>query len=93
MDLAGLRQAIADEQLRTLPGLGKKSEEKIAGAIELLGIHSDETRTPIFDAMRIATRVVNDLGRSDAVGRIAYAGSLRRLSETIGDIDILDDVR
>ncbi|MCZ7531934.1 MAG: DNA polymerase/3'-5' exonuclease PolX [Acidimicrobiia bacterium] len=89
VDLAGLRRAIANEQLRTLPGLGKKSEEKIAHSIELLGIHSDETRTPIFDAMRIATRVVNDLSRCDAVSQIAYAGSLRRLSETIGDIDIL----
>ncbi len=89
VDLVGLRQAITDEQLRTLPGLGKKSEEKIANSIELLGIHSDETRTPIFEAMRIASRVVNDLARSDAVGQVAYAGSLRRLSETIGDIDIL----
>lgn len=89
VDVPGLKQAISDETLRTLPGLGKKSEEKIATSIELLGIHSDETRTPIFDAMRIAQRVINDLSRIEAVNRIAYAGSLRRLSETIGDIDIL----
>ncbi len=89
VDVPGLRQAIADEKLRDLPGLGKKSEEKIATSIELLGIHSDETRTPIFDAMRIANRVIRDLERLEEVGSIEYAGSLRRLSETIGDVDIL----
>jgi DNA polymerase (family 10) len=89
VDVGGLRKAIEEEKLRQLPGLGKKSEEKIASAIELLGIHSDETRTPIFDAMRIATRVIADLERLEEVGTIEYAGSLRRLSETIGDVDIL----
>lgn len=89
VDVPGLKEAIADERLRDLPGLGKKSEEKIADAIELLGIHSDESRTPIFDAMRIARRVIADLERIDSVSTIEYAGSLRRLTETIGDIDIL----
>lgn len=89
VDVEGLRNAIAQEKLRDLPGLGKKSEEKIASSIDLLGIHSNDTRTPIFEAMRIARRVIADLERTDAVRDIAYAGSLRRLSETIGDIDIL----
>jgi DNA polymerase (family 10) len=89
VDVAGLEQAIADERLRDLPGMGLKSEEKIASAIELLGIHSDDTRTPIFEAMRIAHRVMADVERTGEVKRMEYAGSLRRLSETIGDIDIL----
>jgi DNA polymerase (family 10) len=89
VDVPGLSEAIEKQQLRTLPGLGPKSEEKIAGAISLLGIHSDETRTPIADAMGVATRVMADLDGVDGVIRVEYAGSLRRLSETIGDIDIL----
>lgn len=88
-DVAGLEAAIADERLRGLPGLGKKSEEKIASAIALLGIHSSETRTPIFDAMQVARRVMGDLEASGLADRLDYAGSLRRLEETIGDIDIL----
>jgi DNA polymerase (family 10) len=88
-DVAGLRTAIEQEHLRTLPGLGAKSERKIAESIELLGIHSDETRTPIFDAMAVARRLIADLETSDLVDRIEYAGSLRRLEETIGDIDLL----
>lgn len=89
VDVAGLREAIADEELRNLPGLGKKSEEKIAAAIELLGIHGTESRSPIFDAMAIARRVIDDLEATGLAERLEYAGSLRRLEETIGDIDVL----
>jgi DNA polymerase (family X) len=88
-DVEGLRHAIDTEQLRTLPGLGSKSEAKIAEAIQLLGIHSSETRTPIFDAMQISRRVIADLEALGMCSDIGYAGSLRRLEETIGDIDIL----
>ena len=88
-DIAGLEDALDKQLLRTLPGLGAKSEEKIARSIELLGIHSNETRTPIHDAMEIANRVMAELAASASIVRMEYAGSLRRLSETIGDIDIL----
>jgi DNA polymerase (family 10) len=89
VDVPGLEEALDKQLLRTLPGLGAKTEEKIARSIELLGIHSDETRTPIAEAMEIATRIMAELAASAEITRIEYAGSLRRLSETIGDIDIL----
>jgi DNA polymerase (family 10) len=88
-DVEGLQAAIAAERLRSLPGLGKKSEEKIAASIELLGIHGADSRTPIFDAMAIARRIVADLEASGLCATVDHAGSLRRLEETIGDIDIL----
>lgn len=89
VDVPGLTEAIEKQQLRTLPGLGAKSEEKIARAISLLGIHSDETRTPIAEAMDIARRVISELDGIEGVHTVEYAGSLRRLTETIGDVDIL----
>ena len=89
VDVEGLEEALDKQLLRTMPGFGAKSEEKIARSIELLGIHSSETRTPIADAMDIAARVMTELRTSVDVTRMEYAGSLRRLSETIGDIDIL----
>ncbi|MEN8238041.1 MAG: PHP domain-containing protein, partial [Actinomycetota bacterium] len=89
IDVPGLQDALDRQLLRTLPGLGAKSEEKIARSIELLGIHSNETRTPIHDAMEIANRVMTELATTTEIVRMEYAGSLRRLSETIGDIDIL----
>lgn len=84
-----LKLAVAAEQLRTLPGLGAKSEEKIATAIDRLGLHSDERRTPIIRALPIAAEVLEALRSLPNVDRAEYAGSLRRFRDTIGDIDIL----
>jgi DNA polymerase (family X) len=84
----GLRAAIAAEHLRALPGLGKVSEEKIAKAIERLGMSGKNRRTPIADVLPLAQRLVGDLRRLEATVEIQYCGSLRRMCETIGDIDI-----
>ena len=87
-DLEGLKAAISAEQLRTLPGLGATSESKIAKAIERLGLTGKDRRTPIADALPLAQRLVSDLEELVEVSEVAYCGSLRRMSETVGDIDI-----
>ncbi len=87
-NLDQLQAAIAEEKLRELPGLGKTSEEKIAKAIDRLGLHGKDQRTPISTAMPIAKRLVDALKELEGVSEVAYCGSLRRHSETIGDIDI-----
>ena len=87
-NLDDLQAAIAEEKLRELPGLGKTSEEKIAKSIERLGLHGKDRRTPIAQAMPLAKRLVGALSELDGVVDVAYCGSLRRHSETIGDIDI-----
>ena len=83
-----LRAAIDQQQLRKLPGLGATTEVKIAKAIERLGLTGKDRRTPIADALPLAERLVADLTALEAVERAEYCGSLRRFSETIGDIDI-----
>ncbi len=87
-DLDGLKEAIADQKLRTLAGMGATSELKMAKAIERLGLSGKDRRTPIADALPLAERLVADFGAVEGVVDIAYCGSLRRFSETIGDIDI-----
>jgi DNA polymerase (family 10) len=88
-DLDDLKQALAEEKLRDLPGLGAKSEEKIAHAIERLGLHGKDTRTPIVEALPLARSIVADLLALPEVKQADYCGSLRRFREDIGDIDIL----
>ena len=83
-----LRAAIAEEKLRDLPGLGETSEAKIAKAIDRLGLTGKDRRTPVADAMPLAERLVADLRDVNGVVDVIYCGSLRRMSETIGDIDI-----
>ncbi|MCP3854804.1 MAG: DNA polymerase/3'-5' exonuclease PolX [Actinomycetia bacterium] len=87
-DVGGLREAIANQTLRALPGLGAKSEAKMAKAIERLGLTGKDRPTPIADALPLATRLVADLEAVAGVVEVAYCGSLRRMAETIGDIDI-----
>ena len=84
-----LRAAVAAERLRDLPGLGKRSEEKIAVAIERLGLHGKDRRTPIIEALPVADEIVGLLSAQPAVDRVESAGSLRRFRETIGDVDVL----
>ncbi|MGH8914580.1 MAG: DNA polymerase/3'-5' exonuclease PolX [Acidimicrobiia bacterium] len=88
-DIEGLRKAIAAEQLRELPGLGKTSEEKIAKAIERLGLHGKDRRTPLVEALPLARSLaarISDLGPVEAA---VPCGSIRRFSDTVGDIDIV----
>ncbi|MFT7597701.1 MAG: DNA polymerase (family 10) [Acidimicrobiales bacterium] len=87
-NLEKLKAAIESEQLRTLVGLGATSEAKIAKAIERLGLTGKDKRTPIADALPLAERLVADLNAMKEVKEAAFCGSLRRFSETIGDIDI-----
>ncbi len=87
-DVESLKAAIEAEQLRTLPGLGATSEAKIAKSIERLGLSGKDRRTPIADALPLAVRLVEFLEALPMVTQAMHCGSLRRFSETIGDIDI-----
>ena len=81
--------AVAREgKLQNLPGLGKKSETKLIAAIEALQKHGDG-RTPLGDAWPVAQRILGELAQLEGVVKTAVAGSLRRMRETIGDVDLL----
>lgn len=88
-DIEDLKAAIAAQDVRDVPGLGERSERKLARAIERLGLHGKERRTPIADALPLAERVVDALTEMDEVERVTIAGSLRRFRETVADIDVL----
>lgn len=87
-DLDALKEALDQKKLRALKGLGAKAEEKIGRAIERLGLSGKERRRPIGDAMPLAERLIEELMGHDDVVDAMYCGSLRRMSETIGDVDI-----
>ncbi len=88
-NLDDLRAAIDAHAIRELPGFGATSEEKLAKAIERLGLTGKERRTPIADALPLAERLVERIVAVEGVDRAQYCGSLRRFRDTIGDIDIV----
>jgi len=83
-DLAG---AITAGRLDGLAGFGAKSGERIASGIEVYRQGRERVLPDV--AMRTATAMVAALSAVPGCQRCAYAGSLRRMRETIGDVDIL----
>ncbi|MGQ0848644.1 MAG: DNA polymerase/3'-5' exonuclease PolX [Actinomycetota bacterium] len=88
-NLDDLKAAIDRQALREVAGLGKTTEEKIAKAIERLGLHGKDRRTPIAEALPVAEGLAIELGAIDGVERVMWCGSLRRFAETIGDVDLV----
>ncbi|MGW2641147.1 DNA polymerase/3'-5' exonuclease PolX [Streptomyces sp. NPDC001348] len=82
-----LAEAVHQERLRDLKGFGPRTEENILHGIELLRSSGDRVRLDV--ASDLADGIVAALSRATGCLRCAYAGSLRRMRETIGDIDVL----
>jgi DNA polymerase (family 10) len=82
-----LRAAAEEHRLADLPGLGQKAELNILEGIELMQAGSG--RLLLQQAYRIQEEIA-ELMRERIPGlTVSPAGSLRRMKETIGDIDIL----
>jgi DNA polymerase (family 10) len=76
------RDAVAD-----LKGFGKKTQENILRGLQQL--HASGGRVQISTALEIAETFLERLTQLKQVRRAASAGSLRRMVETIGDVDLL----
>lgn len=82
-----LEEAAKKGMLAGLPGVGAKTEEKILKGI-LLWRKSRERR-PLGKILPIAQEIVNELKKCPSVKKISPAGSLRRMKDTVKDLDIL----
>lgn len=82
-----LTDAIQAEKLRDLKGFGEKTEENILHGIALM--QRSGGRILLSTATEAAEDIVTELSHIPGCEHCAYAGSLRRMKETIGDIDIL----
>ncbi len=86
-NLAELEAAAKEQRLRDVPGLGEKTEENLLRELARLQLRS--TRHQLGTALEMAEELLERLADCPAVQRCAYAGSLRRMQDTIGDVDIL----
>lgn len=82
-----LETAIGEGRLRGLKGFGAKTEENILHGIELM--RSSGERVLLDAAAGVADEIVEVLSALPQVERCEHAGSLRRMRETIGDVDVL----
>jgi DNA polymerase (family 10) len=86
-NLGQLEKALEDGSLIGLPGIGEKKAENIKRGIQLL--KQSKGRMNLGMAFPVARRIVQALREKTGSEKIEWAGSLRRMRENIGDIDIL----
>ncbi|MGM0440396.1 MAG: DNA polymerase/3'-5' exonuclease PolX [Chlamydiota bacterium] len=86
-DIRSLKKAIKDKRLRKIEGFGAKTEKKLWESIK--HYQKSHERMLLSQAWQIAREVIDYLCSQMEVDKIDVAGSLRRMQETVGDIDIL----
>jgi DNA polymerase (family 10) len=86
-NIESLEEAAKAHRLLKVPGIREKTEENILKGIEML--KRGKERQPLGRILPIAVEILNALQSSKDVKRLSLAGSLRRMKDTIKDIDIL----
>jgi DNA polymerase (family 10) len=87
MDIEELKSACENHALEGISGLGAKTEINILKGITLL--ESSRGRFLLNEALRNGEMVKAYLYSIKSVKKIELAGSLRRMKETVGDLDVL----
>jgi len=82
-----LEAAAREGKLRGLPGMGAKTETAILEGIASLSRRTQ--RIPLGRAYPIALALISELKKVKGVVDAQPAGSLRRMRDTIGDLDVL----
>lgn len=88
--LPELEKALADGSLEGLPKIGEKKLQSIREGIAL--IKNAGGRKGIADVLPVATELLESVKKIPGVKMAQVAGSLRRMKETIGDVDIIAGV-
>ncbi|MCM8821746.1 MAG: DNA polymerase/3'-5' exonuclease PolX [Candidatus Omnitrophica bacterium] len=82
-----LKSALEKEEILALPGMGEKKVENIKKGIKLYLSKKTNRRISLGIALPVVFAIVDYM--KPVCQRISPCGSLRRMKETIGDIDIL----
>ncbi|WP_394217976.1 DNA polymerase/3'-5' exonuclease PolX [Halobacillus trueperi] len=86
-DAETLKEALEAGKVEALDGFGKKSAEKMLKAIEEAGARPE--RLPIAVMLPLAEKIERFLDQGKTFTRFSRAGSLRRMRETIKDLDFI----
>lgn len=85
--IPALKKACKEGRLSKLRGFGPKTEQNILDSLANLETYSK--RYLWWDAMAIASPILEQLRKLKEVKKSEICGSLRRKLETIGDVDLL----
>lgn len=82
-----LEKAAKEGKLEKIEGFGKKTEENILRSIGFL--KKEQGRFILGFIMPQIRAIVEKIKKVDGVEEVEFAGSIRRMQETVGDLDIL----
>ncbi|EDL63438.1 DNA polymerase/3'-5' exonuclease PolX [Bacillus sp. SG-1] len=86
-NIEDLKDVCEAGKVSSLSGFGKKTEEKILAAIESAG--SQPERLPIAYMLPVAEKIEEALSKMKGIKEYSRAGSLRRMRETVKDLDFI----
>ena len=87
--LEELEQAIRNGRVAALPRMGEKTAQNILQQIQAFRKKKSDRRVPLGLALPVADAIINSLSNVPGLSNLTVTGSLRRFSDTVGDIDIL----
>ncbi len=87
--LEALRAACERRELRGLRGFGAKVEEKLLEVLEAGIDGTPQPRVLLSRALGVGEQIVGALRAHPAADRVEMAGSLRRLADSVKDLDVI----
>lgn len=86
-DIESLKETIASPEILEVDGIGKKKIEQISRSVEVF--EGGKKRMRLTEAHPLATAIKEEIEEIPGVLRAELAGSLRRMRETVANIDII----
>ena len=86
-DIESLKETIASPDILELDGIGKKKIDQISRSVEVF--EGGKKRMRLTEAHPLATAIKEEIEEIPGVLRAELAGSLRRMRETVANIDII----
>ncbi|MBV9164520.1 MAG: DNA polymerase/3'-5' exonuclease PolX [Solirubrobacterales bacterium] len=86
---AALREAAETHRIQQLKGFGAKAEATILRSLETRPTGNSPARDVLDHALEVGERLVAQLRAHPAAEQVEIAGSARRMTETVKDLDLI----
>src|SRR5262245_34855839 len=87
--LDALRAAAEDQRIRKLRGFGAKAEDAIIESLDAIADGQGQVRVLLDRALNIGEAIVDALRAHPTSDRVELAGSARRMTDSVKDLDII----
>ena len=87
--LDALRAAAEEHRIRELKGFGPRAEETLLAAANAAGAGAPRERVVLSRALTVGEQLVAALREHPAADRVEFAGSARRMTDSVKDLDLI----